>query len=491
MIFCTIALLFLPLSLGAEPSNYTYNYNFSGDTMASPDPYRVVDYLLGTDFGVGPFREAQGLFIRENRIYICDTGNNRIVLLEADDTGGYTLKAVVSSVRIGEEESLFSGPQDIFEDAKGFLYIADTNNGRILKLNRDWGFVSAIFRPDDETIDPEMDFLPSKLVVDKTGRLYLQALNMNKGLMEFNNRGEFSGFVGAEKVMVNPIDYFWKSIATKAQRETMDLFVPTEYNNLHLDHEGFIYVTNSSFTLSDSETGNITDVGTPVKRLTPTGTDILLHNGWNEFIVGDTAWGMLGPGAPKGGSRFVDVTSLENGAYVCLDQKRGRLFTYDSQGNMLYAFGGMGNREGYFLFASALEHMGSSLFVLDSQAGSLTRFDLTGYGAAINAAMEEYAAGRYPESGARWEEVLKMNGNYDLAYVGIGRAAYQQGEFEKAMYYFKIKYSVENYAAAFQAYRKEWVERNLWIIVLALGLLFVAPPLWRSGAKLVKKIQEA
>jgi sugar lactone lactonase YvrE len=482
--------LFLPLSLGAEPSNYTYNYAFNGDTMASPDPYRAADYLLGTRFGIGAFRDPQGLIIRENRIYICDTGNNRIVLLEADQAGGYTLKAVVSSVLIEGEESPLSGPQDVFEDAAGGVYIADTGNGRILKLDRDWGFLSAIFRPGDETIDPEMDFLPSKLAVDAVGRLYLQALNMNKGLMEFNPRGEFSGFVGAEKVMVNPIDYFWKSIATKAQRESMSLFVPTEYNNLYLDHEGFIYVTNAAFVLIDSDAGTPTDIGTPVKRLTPTGMDILLHNSWNDFIIGDYSR-MGGPGAPKGFSRFVDVTALENGAYVCLDQKRGRLFSYDSQGNMLYAFGGIGNREGCFIVPSALDHQGSSLFVLDSMLGSLTRFDLTGYGAAINAAMDEYAAGRYAESGVRWEEVLRMNGNYDLAYIGIGRAAYQQGEYKKAMEYFKIKLSLVNYAAAFQAYRKEWVERNLWIILTVLAVLFAAPPLWRSAARLVKKIQEA
>ena len=36
-------------------------------------------------------------------------------------------------------------------------------------------------------------------------------------------------------------------VATKEQRAQMELFVPTEYSNLCLDSEGFIYATISTF----------------------------------------------------------------------------------------------------------------------------------------------------------------------------------------------------------------------------------------------------
>jgi tetratricopeptide (TPR) repeat protein len=149
---------------------------------------------------------------------------------------------------------------------------------------------------------------------------------------------------------------------------------------------------------------------------------------------------------------------------------------YDFQGNLLYAFGGLGNREGNFTMPVALDRMGDALYALDFRTAALTRFELTGYGAKINEALNEYKAGHYELSARIWEDVLKMNGNYDLAYIGIGRAAMRQGQYQKAMKYYKSKNFQEGYGKAFQLYRKQWVEENLWkifLIFLGAVLLFV------------------
>jgi hypothetical protein len=87
-----------------------------------------------------------------------------------------------------------------------------------------------------------------------------------------------------------------------------------------------------------------------------------------------------------------------------------------------------------------------------------------------------------------WEEVLKMNGNYDLAYIGIGRAAMRQGEYQKAMKYYKLKHFRLGYGKAFQLYRKQWVEDNLWKILLGLGILIFAPPLIRFTIKFRREV---
>ena len=43
-----------------------------------------------------------------------------------------------------------------------------------------------------------------------------------------------------------------------------------------------------------------------------------------------------------GPSLFVDITSDSYGNYYALDGKRGRVFAYDVDGNLLYAFGALG-----------------------------------------------------------------------------------------------------------------------------------------------------
>ncbi|MDR2941128.1 MAG: hypothetical protein LBV17_00860 [Treponema sp.] len=467
--------IFVP-SLNAEPTNYTYNYDFWLEQVASPDAYRVSKYMLGSVLGSGDFRDPQGLFIRDNRIYVCDSGNNRILLFEVRENGDHVLIKAVSSVVINGVVSNFYYPMDIFENRDGFLYIADTSNNRILKLDKDWNYVSAIYKPQDESLGEDVDFLPVKLIVDFANRVFVQAQNINKGLMEFDSRGEFSGYIGANKVYVNIVDYVWKLISTKAQRERMSLFIPTEYSNACLDNDGFIYVTNS--------TGQ-TD---PVRRLNAMGQDILIRNGY-EDPVGDLV--VDDAGGINGRSKFIDVASFENDSYACFDRTRGRIFMYDFQGNLLYVFGGIGNREGNFVLPVAIANMGYALYALDSRAASLTRFDLTGYGQKINDALNEYRAGRYESSAELWEEVLKMNGNYDLAYIGIGRAALRQGEYQKSMKYYKLKHYREGYGKAYQLYRKQWMEENLWKILLILAIILLVPSAIKFLIKLAKEIKEA
>jgi len=476
VIFLLIVCSFALAPAFASPTNYTYNYDFWWEQVASPDAYRVGTYILGTTLGVGHFRDPQGLFIRDNRIYICDSGSNRIIKIEVNEDGEHVVVRTVNSVVINGVVSNFNYPMDIFENRDGNLYIADTNNQRVLILDNNWNFIHEILKPVDESLGDLMEFIPVKVIVDFANRVFVQARNINKGLMEFDNRWEFSGYMGANKVHVNPIDYLWKLLSTQAQKARMDLFIPTEYSNLAMDKDGFLYVTNS--------TGQ-TD---PVRRLNAMGQDILIRNGY-EDPIGDLVVGNAG--GISGRSRFIDVVAFDNDSYACFDRTRGRIFMYDFQGNLLYAFGGVGNREGSFLQPVALDRMGESLYALDSRAGALTRFDLTGYGAMINEALDEYKAGRYESSALVWEEVLKMNGNYDLAYIGIGRAALRQGEFQKAMRYYKLKHYREGYGKAFQLYRKQWMEENLWWMLLILGLAIFLPMIIKFSIKTVKEILEA
>jgi len=467
------------VSLHASPTNYTYTYDFWGRPIPSPDAYRVTAFILGEHLGIGHFSNPQDLFIRDNRIYVVDTGNNRIVILLAHDDASHEVYQVIDHVLLNGAPSTFNQPLGIFVSDWGERWIADTRNQRILHIDEQWRVINEV-RDLGYTL-PEfegMDFLPAKLAVDFTGRMFVQALNVNEGLMEFDSSGEFVGYMGATPVQVSPIEQFWRMIATQEQRERRALFVPTEYNNVTIDHEGFLFVTTN--------TGGV-DIE-PVRRLNAMGDDIMIRNG-RTYPIGDlvegTAAGISGP------SQFIDVAPLPNDTFVAFDRTRGRLFAYDFQGNLLYVFGGSGNREGYFMHPVALDSMGFALYALDSRAGAITRFDLTEYGTLINQALALYRTGQYEASADTWQEVLRLNGNFGMAYIGIARALLRQGYYREAMRYFRLEFDWIGYGRAFGFYRRQWAEENFWIFaIIVLGLLIV-PPVVKRVMRVRKEIMEA
>ncbi|MDE6167409.1 MAG: hypothetical protein K2G28_03010, partial [Acetatifactor sp.] len=309
--------------------------------------------------------------------------------------------------------------------------------------------------------------------------VYCVATNVNKGLIKYEADGRFSGFVGASKVIYNWTDYIWKKFATKEQREQLESFVPTEYDNLYTDSEGFLYVCTTNVAEAALDDGT----AEPIRRLNMMGNDILVRNGeW--YVIGDLYWGE--GGGYEGPSLITDVTALDNDVYVGLDKVRGRLFVYDSQGRILFAFGGNGNMDGYFKQPAALDHMGRDLLVLDSLDRSITIFTPTRFGAMVYQAIEQFQEGDYEESGETWREVLALNGNYDLAYIGIGRTLLRQKEYHEAMEYFRLKWDYENYSKAFKQYRKEWVEEHILLVILVVfGVLCV--PLGIGKLKAIKR----
>jgi tetratricopeptide (TPR) repeat protein len=131
--------------------------------------------------------------------------------------------------------------------------------------------------------------------------------------------------------------------------------------------------------------------------------------------------------------------------------------------------------DGYFRRPAAIEHIGHELYVLDSLDCALTVFVPTEFGNLVYSAIEEFDEGHYEASGEAWEEVMRLNGNYDLAYIGIGRSLLRQERYEEAMKYFELKYDEENYSKAYKQYRKIWVEEHIGWIVAVILILFLVP----------------
>lgn len=463
-----VALLTGAMPVMAE-TGYTYNYDYWGDVQYSPDAYETTGVYTAVDLGLeNKLKSPQGLFVKGKDVYICDTGNNRILQITRTDVDSFELVRIIDQIYGDVEVKEFNTPTDITVTDDGFMYIADQENNRILKLDMDCNYIMEFTKPTDSTYDQSLSYLPKKIAVDTAGRVYCVATNVNKGLIKYENDGTFSGFVGATPVTYDWTDYIQKRLATQAQRAQMQSFIPTEYDNIYMDYEGFIYVTTMNVSEADLDSG----AANPVRRLNMIGNDILVRNG-NYYIIGDLYWG--NGGGYEGPSLFIDITAMENDIYFALDKTRGRIFGYDDQGRMLYCFGGKGNMDGYFKQPTAIEHMGHDLLVLDSLDSSLTVFTPTVFGQKIFDAVEQFQDGDYEKSGASWKSVMDMNGNYDLAYIGIGRALLRQEQYGEAMDYFRLKWDDDNYSKAYKQYRKLWVEDHIGMIFALIILVLVIP----------------
>ena len=487
-VLCLICVLLTPLLADAATdgyvTTYAYTYDFWDEVQYSPDPYRVSEVIYSVSLGLEtPMRKPQSLFVQGSMLYVVDTGNNRILEIQRSEEGVFSLSRIIDSV-LDTEPSTFSSPGDVFVDTQGNIYVADTNHNRIVMMDQDCRFIRDYVKPVDSTFDQSSAFLPNKIVVDTSGRVYVLATNVNKGLIKYEADGTFTGYIGANPVKYTLWDYIWKEFfTTKEQRAQQANFVPTEYENICIDDEGFIYCTNIVFSEYDLRS----DTAKPIRRINSIGSDILIKNGWTPPI-GDLEW--LEGSTDYGPSKFKDITVFDNDIYVAFDRTRGRVFGYDPQGSLLWAFGTKGNSEGAFRGAVSIEHMGFDLLCLDESDNSITVFTPTEYGSLIYQASDEYLRGDYDTSADTWREVLRLNANYPLAFVGIGRSLMRQDDYEGAMSYFKMAHDRENYGRAYRYYRKDVVEKYIgWIVGVVVALLVV--PLLVRKVKGMKEEVEA
>mgnify|MGYP001241815884 CR=1 FL=1 len=464
--------VFVPNKALATPPYQSYLYDFWGNVVYSPHAY-LPDYVIdGKDLGVGSLNTPADLFVAEDgKIFIVDSGNNRILVTDVN----LEKTDVIETFSNDGTKDGFNNPQGVYVTEEKHIYVADTDNSRIVELSEGGEFIREIGPPEGDIIPTDFVYKPMKLVLDKAKRIYVIAQNVNQGIIELNADGGFQGFMGASRVTPNMLDYIWKRISTKQQRAGMERFIPTEYNNINIDDEGFLYVTTSA--LSDAQIRDAInsrrqdDQVAPIRRLNLTGTDVLRRRGFYP-PVGDIEFPSIG--SPKGPSMLVDVAiDYDSNTYSVLDRKRGRVFTYDDDGNLLYVFGGLGEQIGTFKSPSAIDIVGDKILVLDSKLNNITIFSITEYGALIKKALHLHRIGEYDMATEKWQEVLKHNSNCELAYIGLGKTLLRQDRFSDAMENFKQGNKRDYYSKAYQYHKKEVVKENFGWILLTIVLIIV------------------
>ena len=495
---CGVMLFGTVSSFAVEPYQ-TYTYSIDGTALYSPAAYAPKATIDADYMGIGTsFQSVDDLFVGpDDKVYIVDAKANTVYVLSAY----YRYEFSISSFYNGMSKDSLNSPSGVFVNDE-YIYVCDTENYRIVVFDLAGNFVRIVPRPQSALFGAESTYKPVAMAVDQHGRFFVVSSSTYQGIIVMTEDGTFTGFIGAQKVTYSAIEMLWRRFQSKEQRENSVQYLSTEYNNISIDEDGFIYVTiiqtdaEKQQAAIDSKTGDYA----PVKKLNSAGEEIMKRNGFfgtggevdvQEIVAGNS-------NVPTGPSQIRDVAIGPEQTYSIIDTKRNKIFTYDQNGQLLFAFGDDGIQLGNTgkLNAIAYQKAGEAgldgsikykMLLLDSQTKAITVFTCTKYGNLLYDALHYENERDYVGSVDAWKGVLASNNNFDAAYIGVGKAYYRDGEYEEAMEYFKAAYDTENYSSAYAEVRKEWVAHNLIWIPIVLGVIFFAISKYGKYASKINK----
>jgi len=457
----TLVLVLVILPVLAASTNY--NYSYWGEAVHSAPGMTFAAYINAQSLGT-TLTSPEDLVVYEEEIYLIDSNTNALSVIDNEFklVSSHLIFPLSNEYR---NELTILGVEDLSDltlespyglDVKDSgIYICDTGNFRIVKLDHNFEVVAVYKDMDEKTFD-EIEFEPKKITVDSSERMYVVAKNIYEGIMEINYDGSFNRFTGVNPIKLTPFEIFSRSLMTEEQIAQLQLFLPTEYTNVSINDKSFIYATSKTSTNNDEN---------PIQLINPKGVDVITRNGYFppkgdiHYVVGRNNFVIDGP------SELVDIASTENGIYTVLDQKRSRLFTYDSEGDLLYINGDEGSQSDKFSEGVAIEYFGDDLLILDRGTKTIVVYQLTEFGSYVNQAIAFHEAGEFDEAALIWQEVVKINSNYEIAYNGIGKLLLRQGEYKEAMEYFKLGHDTYYYSKAYKEYRNEIIEDNFGLIM--------------------------
>ena len=479
--------LILPAS-AASPYQ-TYTYSISGTALYSPDAYtpdKVIDSAyMGLDVTLADPSDIV-LDDKEN-VYLADRDNNRIVVLDRY----FKLKFIISEFINGNgTPDELTKPQGVFV-TEDLIYVCDTDANRIVTFDRSGNFVKVIPQPESSLFEEGAVYKPVAIAVDKHNRLFVVSSTTYQGIIVMTDEGVFTGFIGAQSVSLSAWQILIRRFQTKEQRELMAQNVSTEYNNITVTDDGFVYATTSmidsakvqSFIKSKSKDGKYS----PVKLLNAKGDEIMKRNGfWPPAGEVDMTRASAGD-EYSGPSKITDVAVGPEKTWSIIDANRQKIFTYDENGNLLFAFGDKGQQIGNLSGVEGLAYQGDKLLALDSTNNTITVYNRTEYGDILVNAITNQNNQQYDLAIEDWTEILKRNSNFDAAYIGIGNSLYRSGNYERALAYYRAAYDTSNYSKAYKEIRQEWISDWVLLIPLSIAALVVGWLLLNNYAQKVNR----
>jgi DNA-binding beta-propeller fold protein YncE len=460
-----------------------------GQPVPAPTGYVHMKVIGGPAESFGLFSAAQDLFLdpATGNLLVADTGNNRIVVLNQD--GSYLTE-------ISGEEAGLKGPEGVFVDQEGRIWVADRGNGRVVVFESNGEFALELSKPETSYLE-NIEFSPSKVVVDKRGFIYtVIGSQSNLGIVVQDAAGRFRGFFGRTRIGFNLARTLARFVATDAQRRRMLRIQPAPLSNLHIDSRGFIYAISPILRKDQIQRLNSVGINVYGEVGTRTGAgklwDKLLNREGIAFGETETRWEWnddMRMSVPNQiNPQFLDIAVDEFGIVSVIDARNNRIYQYDQAGNLVSIFGGSGASEGFFYRpTSIVAGEEGVLYVLDSGRGNIQVFRPTDITKMIHNASFEYFYGDYEKAAEIWEDISERNTNFALAHTGLGKALMAQHRYREAMDEYFFAENKTAYSQAFFEYRLVWMRANFqWIGIGFILLVVVAGLSWKPASRYIQ-----
>ena len=429
--------------------------------------YEVDTTVDAISLGIKKYDELSDFCVGDDgNIYILDGAASRITVL--DDN--YKVIKEFESLNSNGEPLQFIGAQGIFVK-NGNIFVCDTENSRVLVSDFNGNVKSQIGKPDSALIPDDFLYQPIKIACDSNGYTYILSKGSFYGALLFSPSEEFIGFFGSNSV-TNSVSGVFNNIISRifpnnAKQSATARVLPYSIVDLCMVDDDFMYTVTGSI-------GRAGQKGQIRKLFVGNGSDILASSSKNFADEGYNST------SRDNKIQLQDLCSIDvdnNGYIYALDSKYGKIFVYDKTGRMLAVFGGgfeYGEQKGIFRRALTLELFGDKLLVLDGLKNSITVFKPTEIFSLIKQAQTLTLNGDYTVSADAWHKVLSMDSNCQIAYSGIARVEYAAGNYNSAKEYARKGYDRDTYALAFKELRTEFITDYFWAIILTAVVLTVA-----------------
>ena len=184
----------MTLGAGASSAYQTYTYSIDGQALYSPDAYSAIKSVDYTQMGLELNFNNPGDMVtdKDEKVYIADTGNNRIVVLSRYYEYLFEISTFVNSQ--GNNDAL-AAPQGVFVDDES-IWVCDTDKNRIVRFTLDGEFISILDAPESQLFENDDVYKPVAMAIDQYGRIYVVSSTTYQGIIVMNSLGEFVGFIG-------------------------------------------------------------------------------------------------------------------------------------------------------------------------------------------------------------------------------------------------------------------------------------------------------
>ena len=427
------------VTVSAETPYRTFTVNGYGGMEETQTAYLAHETII--KFGEEFMSDPKDICVTDDgKIYVADTGNSRILV----GTTEGELEQIIG-------EGTLKSPQGVFVTEDKHVYVADSDAEAVFEFDPEGNVLNRYTKPDNPLYGgAKVVFKPIKVVVNESGIMFVICESNTNGIVEISPQegGSFLGYFGTNLTSVDLVTMIFRAVASDAQRAKMISNIPSTPDNLAIDEKGLIYTV----TRGDND-------GT-LKRLNIAGANLI--NGANLQGYYDDS-----PAA-------VAIGNHDN-IYVASSQ--GYIYEYNNQGEPIYLFGGRDDGTQRVGLSTQVESIqvgkNDEIYVLDSDRRQIQVYKPSEFTQKLHNALYLYSKGRYTESREPLSDVLNMNSMFDYANRAMGRAYFQEENYDEALRYARLSKDHSGYSDAFWEIRNDWLKKNIVAAMVTIVLIIV------------------